>query len=857
MTQMYNPNEDKYEFRTDLGRNVFLARYALTQSETWRQRAKTIVDDVCGTRGGTRHPILSKEELDLLVEAISTFKFLPGGRYIYYAGRDACFYNNCYLFKSKEDSREEWAALVERVTSALMTGGGVGNDYSVFRSRGSMLRRTGGQASGPIPLMYMINEIGRNVMQGGSRRSAIYASLNWAHEDINEFLRAKDWDSQPISGTGLTFGDVKKEDFNFPCPLDMTNISLNYDDAWLDLKERHKHPTFLDNVYFAMRNGEPGFSFNFGDKQYETARNAPVSADTRVLTATGYETVGDIVGRPVTIWTGKRWTKTGFKKTKENVKTVEVLLNNGRSIFCDPEHPFLVWDKSGITRVAASDLKDGCSLCCDLPKDIPHAPLNNEEYGYGFVWGDGHIRAGRGDIQVFEENKLECFNKVVEGLAGYRCSMPNRAYFYTSYGTKPFFLTESFIAGWFDADGSFSRDMLRLSSTDRDKLLMAREELDMLGIKSVVREDGKCNFGTNNPMYTLHVYKESHNRFLEVIPTIRVKPEPVDSVRQQNIKVVKVVNACRTEDVYCCDVGVEEHSFMAEGVLISNCTEVTSEDDSDVCNLGSLNLGAIESLEEFEKIVAVASKFLVCGTIRGELPTKKIEEVREKNRRLGLGLMGVHEWLLKRGLRYEPNTELTKWLEVYQRVSESAAVEHCDRLYISHPVAYRAIAPTGTIGILAGTTGGIEPLYAVAYKRRYLVDGTKYKYEYVVDHTAQTLIDVHGVDPNSIETAAELAQDPERRIAFQAYVQDYVDMAISSTLNLPTWGSKYNNEDKVLEMAEIISKYAPRLRGLTFYPDGARGGQPITQIPYEEALKHKGLVYEENIDCGASGVCGV
>ena len=220
--------------------------------------------------------------------------------------------------------------------------------------------------------------------------------------------------------------------------------------------------------------------------------------------------------------------------------------------------------------------------------------------------------------------------------------------------------------------------------------------------------------------------------------------------------------------------------------------------------------------------------------------------------------MGIHSWLLQRGEGYEVTPELHKWLKVYKDESERSANEHCNHLFISKPAAYRAIAPTGTIGILAGTTTGIEPLFATAYKRRYLTDGTKWKYEYVVDTTANILIQQYGLDPDKIETAYKLSHDYEKRIRFQADIQDYVDMSISSTINLPAWGSKGNNESLVNNFAQVLSHYAPRLRGFTCYPDGSRGGQPLTEVDYYEALKHKGVTFEENIERACSGgVCGV
>src|SRR3990167_2137977 len=488
---------------------------------------------------------------------------------------------NCYLLRAESDTREEWSDLTQRAMSCLMTGGGIGIDYSRLRPSGRILNRTGGISSGPIPLMYTVNEVGRNVMQGGSRRSAIYASLNWQHDDIEQFLHTKNWDDMPVGKalketvintekqfkveyTPYTLKQAKQDNFNFPAPLDMTNISVNYDDAWLSKEHREKDSTFLENCKQAMSTGEPGFSFNFGDKENETLRNA--------------------------------------------------------------------------------------------------------------------------------------------------------------------------------------------------------------------------------------------------------------------------------------------------------CTEVTSEDDSDVCNLGSINIGNIETLEEFRGVVQLASKFLVCGTMRADLPYDKVKQVREKNRRLGLGLMGIHEWLLKRGMKYEVTDELHKWLEVYRNESRRAADEHCDRLFISRPVAYRAIAPTGSIGILASTTTGIEPLFATAYKRRYLTEGTKWKYEFVVDAVADNLIKQYDLDPDTIDTALDLAEDYEKRIKFQADVQDYVDMSISSTINLSAWGSKSNNEQNIERFASALAAFAPRLRGFTCYPDGARGGQPLTRVEYKEATKHKGVVYEEVDVCeitGHGGSCGV
>jgi ribonucleoside-diphosphate reductase alpha chain len=113
-------------------------------------------------------------------------------------------------------------------------------------------------------------------MQGGSRRSAIYASLNWKHDDIEQFLKLKNWQDIKIPGTDKTVWDAKQSDFTWPAPMEFTNISANYDTEWL-LNYWHSGDygsVFRQNVRQALETSEPGFSFNFFDKENETLRNA-------------------------------------------------------------------------------------------------------------------------------------------------------------------------------------------------------------------------------------------------------------------------------------------------------------------------------------------------------------------------------------------------------------------------------------------------------------------------------------------------------------------------------------------------------------------------------------------------------
>src|ERR1019366_2454957 len=114
----------------------------------------------------TKHVMKSvdapKEMIDELKVLITQRKFIPGGRYLYASGRPLHQVQNCLLLRA-EDSREGWADLMQKITMALMTGAGIGVDYSDVRAEGKMIRRTGGTSTGPLALMQMVNEAGRGI----------------------------------------------------------------------------------------------------------------------------------------------------------------------------------------------------------------------------------------------------------------------------------------------------------------------------------------------------------------------------------------------------------------------------------------------------------------------------------------------------------------------------------------------------------------------------------------------------------------------------------------------------------------------------------------------------------------------
>lgn len=852
--------------------------------ETWEEIATRVATNVMAAVNAPRHVVQD------IANLIAERKFMPGGRYLYAAGRPFHQTQNCLLMRA-DDSREGWSQLMHNATQGLMTGAGIGVVYSDLRPRGATISKTGGVASGPTALMQMVNETGRHVRQGGSRRSAIWAGLHWNHPDVFEFMRIKDWAPEVRL--------LKSQDFDFPATLDGTNVSVILDDEFFLAYDNPAHPlhTQAQDVYWTtvkrmLKTAEPGFSVDVGVNKYENLRNAPVVGTTHVLTSKGYAPVNSLVGVPTTVWTGKQWAENVvFTCTKYNAKTVNVVMTGGRNIQCDPEHPFLVERYVGkgtnrkldrIIRVPAGELQVGDIIHVSLPTYTGDKEgwLAGEEYSLGYIYGDGSFtKAGGAEITFCTPESRDCLLWAMSSSRYSSVTYPDtrgyaRVYFkvdkdYYGHRDKKTFPVElfsaepvaalSFIAGLFDADGNYEHTQrrIRLASKHFEFLRDVARLLEQYGILAGVSKAGRSTYGKSQG-WQLVIQADSYNEFVRLVPTIRLQPstESFTGYRKSVIKVLRVEDA-GCEDVYCADVKKPEHSFMAEGVIISNCTEVTSEDDSDICNLGSINLARIGSITEMQEAVELATMFLLAGTVYSHVPYPQVDVIRSKNRRLGLGLMGIHEWLLLNNKQYGEDDELGRYLEVYA-TSTATAEDWAYQWGLTPPVKTRAIAPTGTIGIVAETTTGIEPIFCAAFKRRYW-QGDESHYQYVLDPTAKKLVEM-GMSPDQIEDAYTLAENVERRVSFQRWVQKYVDHAISSTINLPEWGSALNNEGTIEDFGNMLLSHLPGLRGVTCYPDGARGGQPLNRVDYREAAGKVGEVFIEQqdvCDLTKGGTCGI
>lgn len=299
------------------------------------------------------------------------------------------------------------------------------------------------------------------------------------------------------------------------------------------------------------------------------------------------------------------------------------------------------------------------------------------------------------------------------------------------------------------------------------------------------------------------------------------------------------------------------------------------------CNLGSINLARFVKKEEIDyerlrKVLHTVVHFLDNVIDMNKYPLKQIESMTLANRKIGLGVMGFADMLIQLGIPY--NSE--KGIKMGERImkfiddeSKKASVELAktrgvfpnfkNSIYDKNSKNFKGknlllrnastttIAPTGTISIIAGASSGIEPLFAVAFKRKHILhkgdelvevnllfekkakDSGFYSKELMNEVCDKgTIQDIEKI-PKEVRKVFVTSHDinPEYHIKMQAAFQKHTDNAVSKTVNF----SNKATEEDIRQVYETA--YELNCKGVTVYRDGSREEQVLNIMKKKEEKK--------------------
>lgn len=309
-------------------------------------------------------------------------------------------------------------------------------------------------------------------------------------------------------------------------------------------------------------------------------------------------------------------------------------------------------------------------------------------------------------------------------------------------------------------------------------------------------------------------------------------------------------------------------------VATNPCGEVPMP-DYESCNLGSINLSKFVELDwskgEWKKkinwdrlryVVRLAIQFLDNVVELNNYPLPQIRDMSLKHRRVGLGVMGFSRMLFKMGVKYDSpqgfevgetlmkfitdearkmSHELGRARGSFPGFADSVWAEKYDAM---RNATVTSIAPTGTISMIAETSSGIEPTFALAYIKN-VMDGTKLFYsddvfEHVLKvrglYSAETMKKI--ITKGSLKEIEEIPKDikdifvvaydisTEDHIRMQAAFQKHTDLAVSKTINMPASSSVEDVENAYLLAWKLGCK------GVTVYRDKSRSEQ-VLSVPAE------------------------
>ena len=570
--------------------------------------------------------------------------------------------------------------------------------------------------------------------------------------------------------------------------------------------------------------------------------NLCVTGDTNILTKEyGYIPIAMLVESGIDsahCWNGEEWSLTNLFKTSNGQHVVTVNLSNGESIKATDYHKWYVVKENykGVKEKRTFELKPGDKLerfdlsIVDHGTDIlPHAYTNGLFSAEGTMTG-----LSTGVIHLYN-NKMN----LLPYISGYttvtnpsltndgRCTRQT-VYFRNSTLYPKFFVPRSnfrlqdridWLAGLFDGDGTLTYNQgaqsIQITSINKSFLSEVMYLLQEIGVSSKISQVSEggyrnlpSNDGTNGykefyceANYRLVIAGKGLNRLLDLgYNAKRVMPVRHNYNRDctEFIRVVSIVDNGYVMATYCGNEP-KRHKLMFNGILTGNCVEITQPTDENhtaVCNLGSLNLGQLKTVEEMVQTSKILTRFLDSIVSVTDYPTLNSRETQLARRSIGIGVIGEAEWLAQKHIMYGSDEHEHSIIDIYGNVSKAIedtskelAKEKGSCIIDGIRNAYRmAIAPNTSSGLLAGSTCSCEPIYA----REWAENSKLGTYKMVAPHVT---VDNLKYYPNAYEL------DQGRLLELTALRQKYVDMSISHSVYIdPT---NYMNTGKPVSARDI------------------------------------------------------
>ena len=454
-----------------------------------------------------------------------------------------------------------------------------------------------------------------------------------------------------------------------------------------------------------------------------------------------------------------------------------------------------------------------------------------------------------------------------------------------------------FLQGLFTADGTVginrlnSTNYIRLTSKSKDLLKELQIILANFGLKTIIYDrsrppreklfkyitkNGEERYYTSDGiLYELQLSRDSISKFITEIGFLCGRHRrKIESLKNYEFLETEFEEAIASIEF----LGKETVFDLTEPLTLTFITGALVSVDCgeqpllayESCNLGSINLAKHVknnkiSWELLEETIRLGVRFLDNVIDKNNYILPEIEQMTRANRKIGLGIMGFADLLVKLGIRYNTQEAIEITEEIMSFINSTARDESAklgeekgnfpnfdkSTLKAQYETMRNAtvttIAPTGTISLIAGCSSGIEPYYAIAFTRNVLggkklfdvnplfeekLKKLKLYSEDLIEEISQTNSIQNNEDlPVEIRDVFVTSHDiaPEWHIEMQAAFQKYIDNATSKTINFPSSATK---ED--ISKAYLLA-YKKGCKGVTVYRDGSRKYQVLTTKKTEKS----------------------